>query len=75
MERYIHSENIALFKRRLADPKTTDSERKTIQKLLAEEEANEAQGRIARTNQANRTPCVTAHLSTKSPGTSLPNIF
>ncbi|WP_168195597.1 hypothetical protein [Bradyrhizobium sp. NAS80.1] len=44
MERYIHSENIALFKRRLADPNTTDSERKTIQKLLAEAEANEAQG-------------------------------
>lgn len=43
MERYINSENIALFKRRLADPKTTDRERKTIQKLLAEEEANEAQ--------------------------------
>ncbi len=41
MERFIHRENLALFKKKLADPKTTDAEREVIQKLLAEEEAKE----------------------------------
>ena len=42
MERFIHSENLALFKKRLADPSIAESEREVIKKLLAEEEAKGA---------------------------------
>ena len=41
MDRYIHLENLALFRKRLADSKTTEAEREIILKLLAEEEARE----------------------------------
>ena len=41
MDRYIHLENMALFKKRLADTNTTAAEREVILKLLAEEEARE----------------------------------
>lgn len=41
MDRYIHRENLALFRKRLADSKTTEAEREVILKLLAEEEARE----------------------------------
>jgi len=41
MDRYIHLENLALFRRRLADAKTTAAEREVILKLLADEEARE----------------------------------
>jgi len=41
MDRYIHLENLALFRKRLADPKTTAADREVILKLLAEEEARE----------------------------------
>ena len=44
MERYqsyIHLENLALFRKRLADPTTTEAEREVLLKLLAEEEARE----------------------------------
>jgi len=41
MDRYIHLENLALFRRRLADTKTTAAEREIILKLLADEEARE----------------------------------
>ena len=37
MEDYVHRENIALFKRRLAEPRT-DKERVVLLQLLAEEE-------------------------------------
>jgi len=36
-----HRENVALLKKRLADPNTTEAEREVILKLLAEEEAKE----------------------------------
>jgi hypothetical protein len=39
MERFIHRENIALYKKRLAEPHT-ETERAVLLKLLAEEEAN-----------------------------------
>jgi hypothetical protein len=39
MDMYIHLENLALFRKRLADTKTTATEREVILKLLAEEEA------------------------------------
>lgn len=41
MERFIHRENLALYKERLAEPHT-DAERRVLLKLLAEEEAKEA---------------------------------
>ena len=41
MDRYIHLENLALFRKRLAEPSTTEAEREVILKLLAEEEARE----------------------------------
>jgi len=41
MDRYIHRENLALFRKRLADSKTTAAEREVILQLLAEEEARE----------------------------------
>jgi hypothetical protein len=37
MERFIHEQNLLLFKKRLAEART-DAERKALQKLLAEEE-------------------------------------
>lgn len=41
MEEFIHQENLALFKRRLAEEHRTDAEREVLMKLLAEEEAKE----------------------------------
>jgi hypothetical protein len=38
MERYIHDENLRLFRKRLAEA-TSDEDRKLIQGLIAEEEA------------------------------------
>jgi hypothetical protein len=40
MEKFIHRENIALYKKRLAEPHTV-AEREVLSKLLAEEEAKE----------------------------------
>jgi hypothetical protein len=40
MERFIHRENLALYRKRLAEPRT-DAERGVLLKLLAEEEAKE----------------------------------
>jgi hypothetical protein len=40
MEKFIHRENLALYKKRLAEPHT-DAERSVLLKLLAEEEAKE----------------------------------
>ena len=41
MEKYIHQENLVLFKKRLAEARS-ESEREVLLKLLAEEEAREA---------------------------------
>jgi hypothetical protein len=40
MEDYIHRENLALFKRRLAEPHS-DAERDVLLKLLADEQAKD----------------------------------
>ena len=40
MEKYIHRENLALFRQRLAEPHD-DAEREVLLKLLAEEEAKD----------------------------------
>jgi hypothetical protein len=41
MEEYIHRQNLALFKKRLAEA-CNEPERKALSKLLAEEEAKDA---------------------------------
>ncbi len=46
-------ENLALFKRRLAEPHS-DGERKVLLKLLADEEANEPPPKIASSRPADR---------------------
>ena len=40
MEKFIHQQNLALFKKRLAEPHT-DTEREVLMKLLADEQAKE----------------------------------
>ena len=40
MDKFIHRENLTLFKKRLAEVRT-DAEREVLLKLLAEEEAKE----------------------------------
>jgi hypothetical protein len=40
MEEFIHQQNLALFKKRLAEPHT-DAEREMLMKLLTEEQAKE----------------------------------
>ncbi len=40
MEKFIHRENLALFKKRLAEPHS-DAEREVLLKLIADEEAKE----------------------------------
>ena len=40
VEKYIHRENLSLFKKRLAEPHT-DAEREVLMKLLADEQAKE----------------------------------
>ncbi len=45
MEKYVHRENVALFKQRLAEAHS-DAEREVLLKLLAEEEAKEPPPKI-----------------------------
>lgn len=40
MDKFIHQENLALFKKRLAEPHT-DAEREVLLKLLTDEQAKE----------------------------------
>jgi hypothetical protein len=40
LEKFIHQQNLALFKKRLAEPRT-DAEREVLMKLLADEQAKE----------------------------------
>ena len=40
MDKYIHKENLILFRKRLAEART-DAEREVVLKLLADEEAKE----------------------------------
>ena len=39
MDKFIHRENLALFKKRLSDPLLSDAERNVILKLLLDEQA------------------------------------
>jgi hypothetical protein len=45
MEWFIHTENLALFKKKLADPHTPEAEREVVRKLLADEQAREVPAR------------------------------
>jgi hypothetical protein len=38
---FVHQENLALFKKRLSDPETTEAKHEVLLKLLAEEEAKD----------------------------------
>ncbi len=62
MDRFIHRENIAIFKRRLADPKTTEANRKLLRGLLAKEEAllAQAEARLKLTEPNRRAPAHSA---------------
>ena len=39
MDKFIHQENLTLFKRRLADPALTEEQRKAVLQLMTEEQA------------------------------------
>jgi hypothetical protein len=41
LDMFVHQENLALFKKRLTDPETTEDQRELLLKLLAEEEAKD----------------------------------
>jgi hypothetical protein len=45
MEKFIHRQNLALFKKRLAEPHT-DAEREMLMKLQTEEQAKEPQPKL-----------------------------
>ena len=65
MEKFIHEENLALFKKRLADAHG-DAEREVLSKLLADEEAkepppkNRCAGTSEQTKQIREGPMTTA---------------
>ena len=52
MENFIHQENLALYRRRLAEPQD-EAQRKLLLKLIAEEEAN---GPILRSSSPGNDP-------------------
>jgi hypothetical protein len=54
VEKFIHNQNLALFKKKLSDPQLTEAEREVVLKLLADEEAKE--GTLSRSTQADRNP-------------------
>ena len=57
MEKFIHRENLALLRKRLAEPHT-DAERAVLLKLLAEEEHKEDVPKKTMAEKDNgRTPC------------------
>lgn len=42
MDKFIHNQNLALFKKKLTDPQISEAEREVLLKLLADEEAKES---------------------------------
>jgi hypothetical protein len=56
MEKFIHRENLALYRKCLAEPHT-DAEREVLLKLLAEEEAKEKIFEPVETDQSKRDGC------------------
>lgn len=53
MDRFIHHENIALFRKRLSEVKT-EEQRRIILKLLAEEEAQDSRGNSQEVGSAGK---------------------
>ena len=51
MERFVHNENLALFRKKLADPLLTEAERKIVLQLLADEEAKQSAANGATENR------------------------
>ena len=41
MEKFLHTQNLALYQKKLSDPRITDVERKMVEKLIAEEKSKE----------------------------------
>ncbi|WP_201449740.1 hypothetical protein [Bradyrhizobium sp. Ai1a-2] len=54
MEKFIHNQNLALFRKKLNDPQISEAEREVVRKLLADEEAKE--GSLPRSTRADRKP-------------------
>jgi hypothetical protein len=54
VEKFIHNQNLALFKKKLNDPHISEAERDVVLKLLADEEAKE--GPLSRSTRADRKP-------------------
>jgi hypothetical protein len=52
VEKFIHNQNLALFRKKLSDPQITEAEREVVLKLLADEEAKE--GNPSRSTRAGR---------------------
>ena len=52
MDKFIHRENLALFKKRLSEPHP-EAEREVIKRLLAEEQANEPPSKMSLSNRVN----------------------
>jgi hypothetical protein len=52
MEKYIHTENLALLRKRLAEPHG-DAEREVLLKLLADEEAKEPPPKMASSSRVD----------------------
>jgi hypothetical protein len=59
MDKFIHRENLALFRKRLADRGLTDDQRQAILRLLTEEHAKSS-GDPAHTLFQARPPCPSA---------------
>ncbi|WP_165435189.1 hypothetical protein [Bradyrhizobium sp. Leo121] len=53
MEKFIHNQNLALFRKKLNDPHISEAERDVVLKLLADEEAKEG---LLRSTRADRKP-------------------
>lgn len=55
MDRFVHDQNLKLYRQKLADPNIGEVERETIRKLLAEEEAKETlPGRLPQTSRPDQ---------------------
>jgi hypothetical protein len=54
VEKFIHNQNLALFRKKLSDPQLSEAEREVVLKLLADEEAKE--GNRSRSTPADLEP-------------------
>jgi hypothetical protein len=54
VEKFIHNQNLALFRKKLNDPQISEAEREVVRKLLADEEAKE--GTLSHSKPADQKP-------------------